>query len=62
VKKEIRQLSKGMGANLDGEINRRTVKIMRDIKWLDAKVEAMQIDENGWGLRYELERELEEKM
>jgi hypothetical protein len=34
LKKELRQLSKGMGANLDGEIKRRAAKILGDIKWL----------------------------
>jgi hypothetical protein len=60
MKKEVRQPSKGKGANLDGEIRRRADKIMRVIKWLDSKAEAMEIDENGWRLRYELEREMEE--
>jgi hypothetical protein len=60
MKKELRQQSKGMGANLDGEIKRKTAKVLRDIKWLDDKAEAMDLDESGWRLRYELERELEE--
>jgi hypothetical protein len=60
LKKELRQLSKGMGANLDGEIKRRAAKILGDIKWLDEKSEAMELDAEGWRLRYELERELEE--
>jgi polyhydroxyalkanoate synthesis regulator phasin len=60
LKKELRQLSKGMRANLDREIKRRTAKVLRDIKWLDDKTEAMELDEDGWRLRYELERELEE--
>jgi hypothetical protein len=33
---------------------------LRDIKWLDDKAESMDLDESGWRLRYELERELEE--
>jgi hypothetical protein len=49
-----------MGANLDAEVKRRTSQIFRDIKWLDDKAEAMELDEDGWRLRYELERELEE--
>jgi hypothetical protein len=49
-----------MGANLDAEVKRRTSQILRDIKWLDDKAEAMELDEDGWRLRYELERELEE--
>jgi hypothetical protein len=49
-----------MRANLDREIKRRTAKVLRDIKWLDDKTEAMELDEDGWRLRYELERELEE--
>jgi hypothetical protein len=60
MKKELRQQSKGMRANLDGEIKRKTAKVLRDIKWLDDKAEAMDLDESGWRLRYELKRELEE--
>jgi hypothetical protein len=60
LKKELRQLSKGMGANLDGEIKRKTAKVLSDIKWLEDKADAMELDEEGWRLRYELERELEE--
>jgi hypothetical protein len=60
LKKELRQLSKGMGANLDGEIKRKNAKVLSDIKWLEDKADAMELDEEGWRLRYELERELEE--
>jgi hypothetical protein len=60
IEKRTQQLSKGMRANLDREIKRRTAKVLRDIKWLDDKTEAMELDEDGWRLRYELERELEE--
>jgi hypothetical protein len=60
LKKELRQLSKGMRANLDGEIKRKTAKVLSDIKWLEDKADAMELDEEGWRLRYELERELEE--
>jgi hypothetical protein len=60
VEKELRQLSKGMGTNLDGEIKRKTTKVLRDVKWLDDKAEVMDLDEDGWRLIYELERELEE--
>jgi hypothetical protein len=49
-----------MGANLDGEIKRKTAKVLSDIKWLEDKADAMELDEEGWRLRYELERELEE--
>jgi hypothetical protein len=45
---------------LDGEIKRMTTKVLRDIMWLNDKVEAMELDEDGWRLRYELERELDE--
>jgi hypothetical protein len=34
--------------------------VLQDIKWLDDKAEVMGLDEKGWRLRYELERELEE--
>jgi hypothetical protein len=60
LKKELRQLSKGKRANLDREIKRRTTKILGDIKWLDDKSEAMELDADGWRLRYALERELKE--
>jgi hypothetical protein len=49
-----------MGANPDGEIKRKAAKVLQDIKWLDEKVESMELDEEGWMLRYELERGLEE--
>jgi hypothetical protein len=29
-------------------------------KWLDGKAESMDLDESGWRIIYELERELEE--
>jgi hypothetical protein len=45
-----------MGANLDREIKRKATKVLRDIKWLDDKAKAMKLDEDGWRLRYELER------
>jgi hypothetical protein len=45
---------------LDGEIKRKTTKVLKDIKWLDDKAESMSLDADGWRLRYELERELEE--
>jgi hypothetical protein len=48
-----------MRANLDGGIKRQTTKILWDIKWLDDKAESMDLDERGWRLIYELERELE---
>jgi hypothetical protein len=60
MRKELRQLSKGTWINLDGEIKRRATKILRNIRWLDDRAEAMDLDENGWRLRYKLERELEE--
>jgi L-rhamnose isomerase len=60
LKKELRQLNKSMGANLDGEIKRRKTRMLQDIKWLDDKVETMALDEEGWRLRYKLEKELEE--
>jgi hypothetical protein len=49
-----------MGANLDGEIKRKTTKVLRGIKWLDDKAESVGLDQNSWRLRYDLERELEE--
>jgi hypothetical protein len=48
-----------MRANLDGGIKRQTTKILWDIKWLVDKAESMDLDERGWRLIYELERELE---
>jgi hypothetical protein len=36
-----------MGANPDGEIKRKAAKVLQDIKWLDEKVESMELDEEG---------------
>jgi hypothetical protein len=60
MKKELRQLSKGLGANLDGDIKRKKNRFLEDIKWLDECVENGGLDEEGWKLRYKLERDLEE--
>jgi hypothetical protein len=35
----MRQLSKGMGANLDGQIRREKARLLLDIKELDGKVD-----------------------
>jgi hypothetical protein len=59
IMKKLRQLSRGMGPNLDGEIKRKATKVLQDIKWVDERAEAMELDEDGWRLMYELERELE---
>jgi hypothetical protein len=54
------QLSKGLGANLDEDIKRKKIRILEDIKWLDDTTENGGLDDEGWRLRYNLERELEE--
>jgi hypothetical protein len=39
IEKVMRQLSKGMGANLDGQIRREKARLLLDIKELDGKVD-----------------------
>jgi hypothetical protein len=58
MKKKLGQLSKGLGANLDGDIKK--IRLLEDIKWLDVCAENGGLDEEGWKLRYKLERDLEE--
>jgi hypothetical protein len=49
-----------MGANLDGDIKRKKIRILEDRKQLDESAENGELDEEVWKLIYKLERELEE--
>jgi hypothetical protein len=49
-----------MGANLDGDIKRKKIRILEDRKQLDESAENGGLDEEVWKLIYKLERELEE--
>jgi hypothetical protein len=48
MKKELRQLSKGLGANLDRDIKRTKIRILEDIKWFDESAANGWLDEEGW--------------
>jgi hypothetical protein len=58
--KELRQLSKGMGANLDGEMKRKKSSLLLEMERLDRKADQHGLEGEEWKLRYKLERELEE--
>jgi hypothetical protein len=60
LKKEMRRLSKVMGANLDGQIKRDKVRLLQIIKEIDEKVEVVDLDDEEWKMRYILERDLED--
>jgi hypothetical protein len=60
VKKELRQLSKGMRANLDGETKRKKSSLLWEIDMLDKKADHQGLEGEEWKLRYRLERGLEE--
>jgi hypothetical protein len=49
-----------MGANLDGDIKRKKIRILEDRKQLNESAENGGLDEEVWKLIYKLERELEE--
>jgi hypothetical protein len=59
LKNEMRQLCKGMSANLDGQIKRDKTRLLQDIKELDGKVYSQSMGEEEWTRMYNLERELE---
>jgi hypothetical protein len=58
--KELRQLSKGMRANLDGEMKRKKSSLLLKMERLDKKVDQQSLEGEEWKLRYKLERDLEE--
>jgi hypothetical protein len=60
LKKEIRQLSKGMGANLDGEMRRQKAGLISLMEELDKKSKRQELHNEEWRYRYKLERDLEE--
>jgi hypothetical protein len=60
LKKGVRQLSKGMGANMDGQMRRDKARLMHEIKDLDVKADGQGLDNSEWKRRYSLERHLEE--
>jgi hypothetical protein len=48
IKMEMRQLSKGMLANLDGKIKRDKAILLQDIKELDGKADIQGLTEDEW--------------
>jgi predicted component of type VI protein secretion system len=58
--KELRQLSKGMRANLDGEMKRKKSSLLLKMERLDKKADQQSLEGEEWKLRYKLERDLEE--
>jgi hypothetical protein len=57
MKKYLRQLSKGMGANLDSQMKRKK-KLLGRIEGLDNRAEMQGLSEEEWKGRYNLEGEL----
>jgi hypothetical protein len=45
---------------LDGDIKKKKIRLLDDIKWLDECTDNGGLDEEGWKVRYKLERDLEE--
>jgi hypothetical protein len=60
MKKQLRQLSKGMGVNLDSQMKRKKKEILGRIEEMDDKAEAHGLCEEDWKWRYKLEGDLEE--
>jgi hypothetical protein len=60
LKKGVRQLSKGMSANMDGQMRRDKARLMHEIKDLDVKADGQGLDNSEWKRRYSLGRHLEE--
>jgi hypothetical protein len=55
LKKTLRQLSKGMGANLDGQIKRSKIRLLEKSKELDDKAGNQGLSEEEWTWGYTLE-------
>jgi vacuolar-type H+-ATPase subunit E/Vma4 len=55
----MRQISKGMGANLDGQIRKERDRLLSVIKMSDEKAKSSALSEDGWRERYKIERQLE---
>jgi hypothetical protein len=49
-----------MGANLNGQTRRDKSRLLQDIKDLDGKADSQRLNNAGWWMGYNLERELEE--
>jgi hypothetical protein len=60
MKKQLRQLSSGMGANLDGQKKKEKKELLDKIKCMDEKAEIWGLTDKEWRRRYELEGEMEE--
>jgi hypothetical protein len=58
--KEIRQLSKWMGANLDGVMKKQKEELGLIIEGLAQKAESQEMSNEEWKYIYKLERGLEE--
>jgi hypothetical protein len=59
LKKTMRQLSRGMGANLDSQVKKNKSSLLEKIKVLDEKAENQEPSEEEWA-RYRLEGEMED--
>jgi hypothetical protein len=60
LKKGIRQLIKGMGANLDGEMRKQKTDLVSLIEEIDRKAERQELHSEEWRYKYKLEMDLEE--
>jgi hypothetical protein len=60
LKKEVRQKSKGIGANVDGEMRKQKYELGASIDEIDRKAERQELNSGEWKYRYKLERDLEE--
>jgi type II secretory pathway component PulJ len=60
MNKTLRQLSKGMGANLDSHVRKNKKELLDRIEVLDDRAETNGLSEEEWRMRYSLEGELEE--
>jgi hypothetical protein len=60
LKKEIRQLSKWMRANLDGVMKKQKEELGLIIEGLAQKAESQELSSEEWKYIYKLERGLEE--
>jgi hypothetical protein len=55
LKKSMRQLCNGMGANMDGQIKRRKRGILQHIKRIDEMAENRDLSWDEWRVRYKFE-------
>jgi len=60
ISSKLRRAMKGWGANCDCARRKHKQEILLEIKILDGKSDLMQLSEEEWKRRYELENELQE--